>query len=359
MLKSVGHPPADHGAYPAEPSTAADTFQRPLRSRFQARLSASVGRCASGKLFESAMRERESSRTAQYMALFRALESALPATQRLFDDPFARAFLPLRLRFVVVLAKLPLMGGLVPALIDHRWLGARTSGVARTRFIDDVVEANLRAGVNQVVILGAGFDARAYRMATMARATVFEVDHPSTSAAKRRLVEAALGSLPSHVRFVAIDFNAEPLPSTMSSAGFDRSQRTLFVWEGVTNYLTEDAVDAMLRWCASTPGGSTIVFTYVDRHVLDAPEAFEGTAKLFATLSEAGETWTFGLAPSHLSGFLARRGLVLEEDLSAVDYRSRYFGHAASTMRGYEFYRVAVARVPEPAADALHAAQHL
>jgi methyltransferase (TIGR00027 family) len=229
--------------------------------------------------------------------------------------------------------------------------------VARTRFIDDVVEANLRSGIDQVVILGAGFDARAYRIAALARATVFEVDHPSTSAAKRRLVEAALGSLPNHVCFVAVDFNAQPLSSTRSSTGFDPSRRTLFVWEGVTNYLAEDAVDATLRWCASAPAGSRVVFTYVDRHVLDAPGAFEGTAKLFATLSQAGERWTFGLDPSRLSGFLARRGLVLEEDVCAVDYRARYFGRAATDMRGYEFYRVAVARVPEPAVEALPTAQ--
>jgi methyltransferase (TIGR00027 family) len=251
------------------------------------------------------------------------------------------------------------VGRFVPAFIDHQWHGARTSGVARTRFIDEVVEANLRSGTDQVVIFGAGFDARAYRISAMAKAAVFEVDHPATSAVKRRLVEATLGAVPSHVRLITIDFNTESLPSTMRAAGFDANRRTLFVWEGVTNYLIENAVDAMLRWCASTAVGSTVVFTYVDRHVLDAPEAFEGTAKLFAKLSESGEGWTFGIDPSHLSGFLAWCGLVLDEDVGAVDYRGRYFGRAARGMRGYEFYRVAVAHVPEPDADVVHAAQRL
>ena len=303
------------------------------------------------------MQGLEASRTAEYMALFRALESALPAARRLFEDRFATAFLRPRLRFVAGLARLPLVGGLVPAFIDHRWPGARTSGVARTRFIDDVVEATLGSGMDQVAILGAGFDARAYRIAAMAGATVFEVDHPATSAAKRRLVEAAFGSAPSHVRFVPIDFGTEPLRSAMISAGFDPGRRTLFVWEGVTNYLVEGAVDATLRWCASAAAGSTVVLTYVHRRVLDAPEAFEGTAKLFATLSESGERWTFGLDPTRLSGFLARCGLVLDEDVGAVDYRARYFGRAASGMRGYEFYRVAVAHVPEPDVGVVDAAQ--
>lgn len=296
------------------------------------------------------MTEGQPSRTAEYMALFRALETVRPAGQRLFDDPFATAFLGPRLRLVVGLSRARVVGAVVRAYIDHRWPGVRTSAVARTRFIDEVAAASLGSGTEQVVILGAGFDARAYRLAAMTRATVFEVDHPSTSAAKQRRMEAALGCAPGHVRLVPMDFNSQSLPNAMQTAGYDPGQRTLFIWEGVTNYLTEDAVDRTLRWCATAVAGSKIVFTYVHRRVLDAPQTFVGTAKLFATLAAAGERWTLGLDPSELSGFLAERGLVLEENVGAPEYRARYFGRAAHRMRGYEFYRIAVARVPERAA---------
>jgi O-methyltransferase involved in polyketide biosynthesis len=90
-----------------------------------------------------------------------------------------------------------------------------------------------------------------------------------------------------------------------------------------------------------------VLFTYLHRRVLDSPEAFDGTEKLFATLRAAGERWTFGLDPSGLRTFLAERGLVLDEDVTASQYRTRYFGPSASDMRGYEFYRIAVARVPD------------
>ncbi len=293
------------------------------------------------------MREGEASRTAAYMALFRALESTLPAGQRLFEDRFASAFLPPRLRLVALFSRIRFAGDLIRAYIDRQWPGARTSAVARTRFIDDAAEAALRSGVAQVVILGAGFDARPYRIPNMARALVFEVDHPSTSARKRRVVETVLGSLPRHVRFVSIDFTEEVLSHATNAAGYDPSRRTLFIWEGVTNYLTEDAVDGTLRWCASAAAGSTVFFTYVHRRVLDSPEAFEGTKKLFATLSAAGERWTFGLDPSGLTTFLAERGLTLDQDVRASECRARYFGPSASNMRGYEFYRIAVARVPD------------
>jgi methyltransferase (TIGR00027 family) len=303
------------------------------------------------------MRQGEASRTAEYMALFRALESTRAPGWRLFEDRLASAFLPRRLRLVARLSRVRLAGDVVRAYIDRRWPGARTSAVARTKFIDDAAEAALRSGVAQVVVLGAGFDARAYRLSSMLRAAVFEVDHPSTSARKRRVVEAALGALPHHLQFVAVDFNSEAFSSAMSSAGYDPSRRTLFIWEGVTNYLTEAAVDGILRWCGSAAVGSTVVLTYIHRRVLDSPEAFEGTAKLFATLSASGERWTFGLDPLCLSRFLAERGLILDEDVGASAYRALYFGPSASRMRGYEFYRIAVAHVSVAAPDVRSTAQ--
>jgi methyltransferase (TIGR00027 family) len=290
------------------------------------------------------MRAGEASRTAQYMALFRALESTRGAA-RLFDDPFASAFLPGGLRVVARAARVPPVGDLVRRYIDRRWPGVRTSAVARTRYIDDVVTDALRAGATQVVILGAGFDARAYRVPDMARAVVFEVDHPSTSARKRAVVAAAVGGAPPHVRFVAVDFDTDDLGAAMTAAGYDPSRPTVVTWEGVTNYLTAAAVDATLRWCASGAAGSRVLFTYVHRAVLDDPSAFAGTDAVFAALRAAGEEWTFGLDPSTLAAYLDERGLSLDEDLGAADYRARCYGPAAGDMRGYEFYRIAVTHV--------------
>ncbi len=293
------------------------------------------------------MQEGRPSRTAEYMALFRALETARSASRRVCEDRFADAFLSPELRRVVRVSRFRPAGVLIRGYIDRRWPGARTSAVARTRFIDDTAEALLAVGLDQVVILGAGFDARAYRIRRMTGATVFEVDHPATSAAKRRIVESLLAAKPAHVRFVPIDFNSQSLPAAMEAAGYDPRRRTLFVWEGVTNYLIEDAVDATLRWCAGAAAGSTVIFTYVHRGILDAPQTFHGTKALLKTLDSAGERWTFGVDPSRLPAFLAERGLVLDEDVGASDYRSRYFGRAAARMPGYEFYRIAVAHVPD------------
>ncbi|HKA28730.1 MAG TPA: SAM-dependent methyltransferase [Candidatus Binatia bacterium] len=288
------------------------------------------------------MREGEASRTAEYMALFRALEHARPTATRRISDPFARAFVDSRLRAVVMLGALPGVGDLLRGYIDRRWPGARTSAVARTRFIDERAEAAIGAGIDQVVLLGAGFDSRPYRLQGWDRVTVFEVDHPDTQARKRRLV----GAVPSRVRFVPVDFDRDRVDAALDAAGYEHDHPTLFLWEGVTNYLTESAVDATLRWCAGAAPSSLIVFTYVHRGVLDDPASFFGTARVFDALDASGERWTFGLDPAGLASFLAARGLCLDEDVGAEEYRRRCYGPSAATMRGYEFYRIACAHVP-------------
>ena len=290
------------------------------------------------------MKEGHASRTAEYMALFRALESSLPAGRRLFDDPFARDFLGPPLAFVARLGTLPGLREVVLRIIDCRWPGARTSGATRTRFIDDAVGAALEGQLEQFVVLGAGFDSRAYRLPGLRKTTVFEVDHPDTLRRKRSALTRALGVFPEHVRFVPTDFNQDDLEQAMATAGYCVSARTLFLWEGVTNYLSEAAVDATLRWCSRAAPGSRLLFTYVERAVLEHPQSFFGTEKLFATLAAAGEAWTWGIEPCALPEFLAQRGLSLEQDVGAEEYRRLYWGERARTMRGYEFYRIAVAR---------------
>lgn len=292
------------------------------------------------------MKKGQASRTAEYVALFRALESSLPQNRRLFEDPYARRFLGPRLALVATLSRLPGAAEIISRFIDHRWAGARSSSVARTRLIDDMIRAALDRRIEQLVILGAGFDSRAYRMDALKDVTVFEVDHPSTRAKKQRILGRALGDFPSRVRFVATDFHEVELDRAMKGAGYSNTAPTFILWEGVTPYLSETAVDATLRWCAEAATGTELLFTYVHRAVLDDPQAFPGTQRLFATLKAAGEEWKFGIDPTDLAGFLSKRGLCLEQDIGSTEYRARYLPQVTRTMRGYEFYRIALARVP-------------
>ena len=283
------------------------------------------------------------SRTAEHMALFRAVETARPATSRLFADPFATRFLRPRYRAVALLSRVPFLHALVERRIDRLVPGARTSAVARTRLIDDAVSAAL-AATKQLVILGAGYDCRAYRIPALARLPVFEVDHPDTLREKRRrLARTRL----EHVRFVGADFDRQSAADALATSDYEPARRTFFIWEGVTNYLTASAVDATFRWLGTAAAGSTVAFTYVHRSVLDAPGTFDGAERLLRELARFGEPWTFGLDPAETPSYLGARGLTLVEDLGADEYRQRYLADRTDGRRGYAFYRVAVATVAD------------
>ena len=291
------------------------------------------------------MKQNQASRTAEYMALFRALESLRPANVRLFEDRFAQEFLRPSLRTVVRLSHAPLFGALVAGLIDQRWPGARSSGIARTRFIDEALIKTIQDGVEQVVILGAGFDCRAYRIPGVECTRVYEVDHPSTLTVKREHLRHVLGGLPAHVVYVEIDFNNQQLKDMLVASSFDVSRRTFFIWEGVTNYLSEQAVDTTLRFISTAQAGSQLVFTYIHRGVLDNPTDFEGTRNLIRLLKKEDEPWTFGIYPAELSSYLNARGFELVDDIGSLEYRARYIKSHGRHMKGYPFYRIALARV--------------
>ena len=276
------------------------------------------------------------------MALFRALETARPPRERLFADPLATGFLSGRLRAVATLAALRGIGRLVPAVIDRRWPGPRPSAVVRTRAIDDALRAALARGLDQLVLLGAGYDSRPYRIEGVAGVRVFEVDLPSTQAAKRR----ALGAAPAHVRFVPLDFERDSLAAAMAAAGLVAGERTFTIWEGVLAYLEPAAADATLRWASAVAGaGSELVFTYVHRGVLDGSERFPDAGPWVASVRAAGEPFVFGLEPAALPGYLAERGWSLVEDRSTTELLAQ---HGLPTARVPGFYRLARAAVLQP-----------
>jgi methyltransferase (TIGR00027 family) len=283
-----------------------------------------------------------SSLTAEYMALFRALESSRPAGSRLFDDPWAGIFLCGWRKWLHGLAQLELGRRLGEWLLDRAAPGARAAGIARTKWIDDEVVAALKTAP-QLVLLGAGFDTRALRLPAAARAITFELDQPETSLAKQAALRKAMGPLPEQVRLISIDFKSQSVAEVLTQAGFDRTRPTCFVWEGVTNYLTEDAVDSVLRQIWQTAFESTLLFTYIDRRVLENPEHFFGAAKLMARLRSYGEPWTFGFCPEELGAYLAACGFRLLKDLSVAEVWPRERRSSSGT-RGYEFYRLASAR---------------
>jgi methyltransferase (TIGR00027 family) len=289
----------------------------------------------------------KASRTAEYMAFYRALESARRREKRLFTDPFGVHFLRPSLRLMVWLSGVRPLGFAIARYADRRAPGARTSAIARTRLIDDLVTEALGEGLPQMVILGAGFDCRLHRLSGTDSVAGFEVDHPATLAAKLSVLRRRVPNLPATTRFVEIDFRCQCLRERLKQAGFDCARPAIFLWEGVTNYLAAASVDDVLGYVAGCSAGSRLIFTYVHRGVLEGSPEFPDGPTIMRNVAAMGEPWTFGIIPEEISSYLANRGLRLERDWSARQYRAKYFGSVTTAMNGYDFYHVALARVPE------------
>ena len=271
------------------------------------------------------------SRTAEYVALYRALETTETRREPLFRDPFAEHLLGDGRAFALRAANLPGLRGLLERYADWRAPGARTSAIGRTRFIDDVVRAEVERGVSQLVILGAGYDSRAHRLPELASARVYEVDRADTQAEKRRRIDAVAG-VRKDVRYVARRLREGAISRrALADAGW-RADRREPVHLGRRDRTTSTAaaVGPRPRPGRRTRPAAAIVFTYIHRGVLDGSVEFDGAAKLVA------ETWSAsasrGVRPRSRELPTLRRGsgLALEQDLGADEYRARYFGAAAA-----------------------------
>jgi methyltransferase (TIGR00027 family) len=286
------------------------------------------------------MRRNRSSLTAAGIAITRAIESARPAEERICYDPYARRFAP---GWLYSLTAIFVKTGYT----ELRGPGVMGFIVARERYIDDVLKAFLEQGLQQLVILGAGYDARAYRFDQLKnQVKVFEVDHPATQADKIARLRRIFGTVPEQVNFVAVDFNTQTLEKRLPDSGYDPSLRTLFIWQGVSMYLQSDAVDNTLRFVArqSAPG-SAIVFDYIYRKVLDGIQMHGEIRNMRRYRFMTGEGLTFGIDEGTVEQFLKKRGFSQVRDMDADGLKKAYFTGKNSGRKLTAGYGIAVAIV--------------
>lgn len=207
-------------------------------------------------------------------------------------------------------------------VLDSMAPGTYGGQIMRTRYIDDIVTAWAESGQTQLVNLGAGLDTRAYRLHSLARVTVFEADLPDFQRHKQYKLRG-IPPTAQEVRYVPIDFNTQPLDQALGAAGFDASRPALFVWEGVTQYLTEAAVRATLTFVGGSAPGSMLVFTYVLPGTV-GPNAYQGWSAALKQHLDSTEPWLFGLDPQDLAGFLGPFGLNFLDDVGDAEYQDRY-----------------------------------
>lgn len=231
-------------------------------------------------------------------------------------DPIAPELLPPGVGLVARrLGRDAARGGLGSRALAAASLGLVAHMRFRTWAIDRVIEQAVRAGARQLVILGAGADARAHRMPALGAVPVFEVDHPATQALKRK----KLGLRADRTRFVAVDFERDDLAEELGGAGHDASLATAWIWEGVTEYLTEAAVEATLAVVAArSAADSVLALTYGTPELASFGRALHPlVAPAFAAL---GEPLRGLMRPSDARRAIERAGLSVTSDTNVEDW---------------------------------------
>jgi methyltransferase (TIGR00027 family) len=279
------------------------------------------------------MEHDKPSHTASHVAALRGLGVLLPPAGRLIDDPFGAEW--------TGYGRLRRLATAMPAALQRlswpmwRWLLYMQ---VRTFALDQEVVRFARQGGRQLVLLGAGLDARALRLRHLGL-RVFEIDHPATQARKRGLLGDA-------ATFAAWDFEHDPLgelPRRLGDLGYRRDERGCVVWEGVTMYLSEAANAATFVMLADLLApGSAVAFTYFAKDLLAAPGWRNRLMRRF--VAHHGEPWVFGWDPEHLPAFLAARGFGLEHDDTTQELAARWLPPHLAARLGEDRRRIALAR---------------
>jgi methyltransferase (TIGR00027 family) len=209
--------------------------------------------------------------------------------------------------------------------------------LARTRLMDQIFIEALEQRFAQIVLLGAGFDTRALRFKSRNQGTiVFELDVPGTQQPKAEILSRKGVTLPDELVLVPIDFDRQSLLDALFAAGYKADQRSLFIAEGLTMYLSAEAVDSTLESIhGSTLPGSLVAFDYVRASVLRRENKFYGEKEIFETVSAAGEGWTFSLEDDTIDDFLAQRGFKLVSLHTPVDLEREYLTADDGTLFGH------------------------
>lgn len=251
-----------------------------------------------------------------------AVEQYEAPERRLVDDDLALAFLPAGLRGLVKATRLATLRRLMIGATERAGQGLWANLACRKRFIDETLDDAL-PDIDAVVILGAGMDTRPYRLARRSDVPVYEVDLPVNIERKKAAVRRVLGEAPASVRLVPVDFERDDLAAELTRAGHRSGDRAFFVWEGVTQYLTADAVHATFEYLRSAAPSSRLVFTYVRQDFIDGRNLY-GARSAYRRFREKQQLWKFGLETDDIAAFVAQYGWQLIEQ-AGPDYFLRHY----------------------------------
>jgi methyltransferase (TIGR00027 family) len=281
------------------------------------------------------------SATAEIVCAQRAAETLRPPARRLIDDPYARHFLTKGTYRFLTASRLT--AAVARRGFDRLYPGYMAIVLLRNRWYEAVLADALAAGVEQVVLLGAGYDTTSLRLSLDGRA-LFEVDAAPTQQAKREVIRRR-GLARGAVRYVPCDFERDTLPERLRESGFDPGARSLVAWWGVSFFLGEDAARNTVADVASlTAPGSLFLFDYLDPEVVDGTTAFRGARRARAAVARRGEPYRFGLGRDQAGQLLGSSGFDVEDNLSITELARLLAPAPGFPYRTDDFFGVITAR---------------
>ena len=256
----------------------------------------------------------------------RAMMMLFPKEKRLFEDPYSEKVLTPYYKFWFILIRSPKIFNSLIKSMEKRSPGTLGWFFCRTRYIDDVLrDCITNKEIKTVVNLGAGMDCRAYYVQGLENISYFELDHPLVINKKKKIVKKILKELPDHVSFVPIDFDRQSLATVLDREGYDPASKTLFIWEGVTQYISEEANDETLKYVSQAASGSNIVFTYVLKSFISGERVHDGVKTLYKRVCKpSNPLFIYGLDPEGIRDHLEKHSLVLIENVGSEELENRF-----------------------------------
>ena len=282
--------------------------------------------------------------TAQGVAKQRLIETIAGADKRVINDPYADSF-------VIGSGFIKLMGHKLNAWLSEKLApGFHEHLISRTKFIDELIQKSAVNGTEQYVILGAGYDSRAHRLELPSSLKIFEVDQPEVSDNKLAKLPKELPNS-DNVTYVNIDFSYQSLTEQLIGAGFDQKKSAIFTLEGVSQYITKEAVSSTIKELASLTRDTHSIFfmSYVDELLDKNPEACFGEgypnpakkASLIKGLSaKVGEPWISFYNGAEIEDLLSQNGYSIEENVTLEDLNSLYFSPVGRTLNENQIFKL-------------------
>ena len=282
--------------------------------------------------------------TAQGVAKQRLIETIAGPEKSVINDPYADKFV---------------IGSGVIKLMGHRlnvWLSSKLAPgfhehlISRTRFIDDLIEKSAKEGIEQYVILGAGYDSRANRLNLTPSLKIFEVDQPEVSDIKLSKLPKDLPNL-ENITYVNVDFSYQSLSEQLLTAGFDQTKSTIITLEGVSQYITKEAVISTIQELSLITKDARSIFfmSYVDELLNKDPSACFGKgypnpskkANLIQNLSaKVGEPWISFYRAEEVESILEENGYSMKENVTLEDLNSLYFSPVGRALPENQIFKL-------------------